>query len=98
MRMGQRVAKIYPEDALAGRDDLDRPIGERVWIRVTFPRKQTAPLSRADGGSRMLALRAMTVGVNVTRDNRLIAKAGVIGNLEIDMSSLSFDWTAANGG
>ncbi len=82
----------------AGRQDLDRPVAERVWIRATFPRKQTAPLARADGGSRMLAVRAMTVGVDITRDDRLVAKAGVIGNLEIDTSSLSFDWTAANGG
>jgi hypothetical protein len=76
----------------SGRDDLNRPVALRVWIRVTYPRRQTAPLARGDGDSRMLAVRSMSVGVNLARDGQLIVKAGVIGNLDIDSDSLSFDW------
>ena len=85
-------------DVDSGRDDLNRPVAARVWIRATYPRRQTAPLARADGDVRMLAVRAMTVGVNLSRDDHLVVKAGVIGNLDIDLSSLSFDWSGAIGG
>lgn len=81
-----------------GRDDLNRPVARRVWIRATFPRRQTAPLAQADDSPRMLAVRAVTVGVNLSRDDQLVVKAGVLGNLDIDMSSLSFDWPGPEGG
>ncbi|MCC6696374.1 MAG: hypothetical protein IT365_12155 [Candidatus Hydrogenedentes bacterium] len=81
-----------------GRDDLDRAVAKRVWIRVTFSRQQTAPLARAEEGGEMMAVRAVTVGINLSREGRLVVKAGVLGNLDIDMSSLSFDWTSEMGG
>lgn len=81
-----------------GRDDLNRPVVRRVWLRVTFPRRQTAPLAQPDDGPKMLAVRAVTVGVNLSRDDQLVVKAGVMGNLDIDMSSLSFDWPGPEGG
>ena len=82
----------------AGRDDLDRPVAKRVWIRVTFARQQTAPLARAEEGGEMMAVRALTVGVNLSKDGGLVVKAGVVGNLDIDMDSLSFDWSSERGG
>ncbi|MCC6487194.1 MAG: hypothetical protein IT364_06810 [Candidatus Hydrogenedentes bacterium] len=81
-----------------GRDDLDRAVAKRVWIRVTFSRQQTAPLARAEDGGEMMAIRAVTVGINLSREGRLVVKAGVLGNLDIDMSSLSFDWSSERGG
>jgi len=82
----------------AGRDDLNRPVGARVWIRATYPRRQTAPLARAVGERRMLAVYGMTVGVNLSRGDHIVVKAGVIGNLDIDLGSLSFAWPEAKGG
>ena len=82
----------------AGRDDLDRAVAKRVWIRVTFSRQQTAPLARAEEGEEMMAVRAVTVGINISREGRLVVKAGVVGNLDIDVSSLSFDWASERGG
>jgi hypothetical protein len=82
----------------AGRDDLNRRVAKRVWIRATFPRRQTAPLAQTDESSRMVAVRAVTVGVNLSQENQLVVKAGVVGNLDIDTSSFSFDWPGWDGG
>jgi hypothetical protein len=76
-----------------GRDDLDRAIEQRVWIRVTYPRRATAPLAPAAGaGVPLQPVHAWTVGVNVSQDDTCVVKANVIGNLEVDPDSIAFDW------
>lgn len=76
----------------AGRDDLERPVVSRAWLRVTFPRRDQALRD-----ARNLPVRAITVGVNVDNNGRVL-KAGVIGNLEIDEDSISRDWESVQGG
>jgi hypothetical protein len=69
-----------------GRSDLARPAARRVWIRVTYP-SRSAALHDANGK----AIRAVTVGVNISEDGYVL-KAGVLGNLDIDVESLTYDW------
>ena len=75
-----------------GAPDLERPVKERTWIRVTYPYRERA-LRDMDGAP----IRALTVGVNVSRDGYVL-KAGVIGNLEIDRTTLSYNWDGEEGG
>lgn len=76
----------------AGRDDLERPVAARTWLRVTYPRRAQALRDMQN-----LPIRALTAGVNVD-EKGYVLKAGVIGNLEIDMDSISRDWDMAGGG
>lgn len=69
----------------AGRSDLSRPVRGRAWLRVEYPAADRA-LSDQTGRP----LKALTVGVNVTREG-YVAKAGVVGNLEIDYGSLRYE-------
>lgn len=79
-----------PEAALevvgrdAGRDDLDRPAAERVWFRVTFPSASNALYDAAG-----LAIRTITVGVNVSPEGYIL-KANVDGNLDMDWDSITY--------
>lgn len=76
-----------------GRTDLGSPVDERFWLRVTYPRRETAPLAFTDDNdSEMKPVRAWTVGVNVGREDKVVLKASVRGNLEIKTDSASFDW------
>ncbi len=76
-----------------GRGDLGAPVECRVWIRVTYPRPETAPLVQAEeGSSAMRPIRSWNAGVNISRTDSTVLKAAVTGNLEIDLNSLSFDW------
>lgn len=70
----------------AGRTDLAQPSKGRAWLRVTYPMKTTAPR-----GSRELPIRSIIVGVNVSKQG-LVLKAGIVGNLEIDLDSISYEW------
>lgn len=77
----------------SGREDLGRPVAERVWIRVTYPRRETAPLAPvAPGSPDMKPVRRWTVGVNLSQGDQTVLKAAVQGNLEIKRESASFDW------
>ena len=69
-----------------GRSDLAEPAAGRVWLRVTYPRESVA--LRGNNGDPIHSLR---VGVNLTRGQKVL-KASVIGNLDIDYESLSFEW------
>ncbi len=75
----------------AGRDDLAEPAGSRTWIRAVFPSRRTAPRDGED-----VPVRAITAGVNVSKDGSIL-KANVIGNLELDLDSISYDWASAGG-
>jgi len=76
----------------AGRTNLAKEVGERTWIRVTYPVRSRAPRDRAGE-----AIRRLTVGVNVSRDGYVL-KSGVIGNLDIEWESFSYDWPPVEGG
>jgi len=75
-----------------GRDDLAEPTAERVWIRVTFPTR-----GRALRDEQSLPIHALTAGVNTSSEGHIL-KANVIGNLDIDLESISYDWAYAQGG
>lgn len=73
-------------------DILDRPVAERVWIRVTYPKRDLALRDELH-----LPIRALTVGVNVSHDGYVL-KANVVGNLDIDWDSISYNWDDIPGG
>lgn len=77
-------AQVDFSGADAGRGDLERPTAGRAWLRVSFPEPAIAPKS-IDGRS----IKAMTVGVNVAADGRIL-KSEIIGNLEIDEFSIGY--------
>ena len=70
-----------------GRMGLAKPTDKRIWMQVRFPVKSTA--LRDAAGNR---IRALVVGINVSEDGSVL-KADVLGNLEIDLESFSYDWT-----
>lgn len=74
-----------------GRGDLDAAVDHRTWVRVEYPVERYAP--RSEDGR---AIRAMVVGVNVSPDG-LIVKAGVLGNVEVDQTSLEFEGPTLTG-
>ncbi|MDZ4861105.1 MAG: hypothetical protein SGI88_19205 [Candidatus Hydrogenedentes bacterium] len=82
---------IAVESKDGGRSDLGNTVRERVWLRVTYPRRDTAPLAQ-DTGAELKPVRAWTVGVNVGREVGVVLKASVRGNLEIKDASALFDW------
>lgn len=69
-----------------GLEDLEKEVWQRSWLEVTYSNAATAPRGESEN-----PIRSLVVGVNVSEDGYIL-KAGVIGNLEIDMSSLSYDW------
>lgn len=76
-----------------GRIDLGTAVAERVWIRVTYPRRETAPLAPiAEGSPDMKPVRQWLAGVNLSKENSLVLKASVQGNIEIRRDSAKFDW------
>ena len=80
-----------------GRDDLGSPVECRVWLRVTYPSRDKAPLVQVEEGSSVMQpIREWNVGVNLSRTENVVLKAGVIGNLDIDFDSLAFDWPNAS--
>lgn len=74
-----------------GRDDLERPASTRVWVEVTYPRRDRAPVD-LEG----LPIRRLVAGINMTNDSYVL-KASVIGNLEIDFDSISTNWEGIPG-
>lgn len=75
-----------------GREDLSQSVQERAWIRVTYPARDAA---LCDESGR--PIRSITVGVNVSPEGYVV-KAGVIGNLDVDRNSISYDWNDNQGG
>lgn len=71
-----------------GRDDLERPVRERMWFKVTYSSRGHAVRDR-DGNP----ISTLDVGVNVSTDGYIL-KAGVRGNLDIDFDSISYRWQA----
>jgi len=69
-----------------GRDDLEAPVARRDWIRVTYP-SRTRALRDLNG----IPIRSIVVGINTDRGGQVL-KAGVVGNLEIDPASITYDW------
>ena len=69
-----------------GRSDLAKPVRNRVWLRVKYP-VPTGAVADQDGNP----IKSMVVGMNVSTDGYVL-KAGLIGNLEIDFDSISYDW------
>jgi hypothetical protein len=75
-----------------GHEELSQPVRERVWVRVTYPAQETA--LRDESGK---PIRSITVGINVSSDG-FVVKAGVVGNLDIDRKSISYEWGENQGG
>jgi len=76
-----------------GRKDLLGPVLYRTWIQVTYPNSRTAPLVEdTEGNSIVKPVRSWIVGVNVSRTDNTVMKAGVIGNLDFDFGSFLFNW------
>jgi hypothetical protein len=71
-----------------GRSDLHVPARICTWIRVTYPHARNA--LRGDVGA---PIRSVTVGIHES-EGGLVLKAGIIGNVEIDYDSISYDWDA----
>ena len=76
-----------------GRVDLGTAVAERIWIRVTYPRRETAPLAPvAEGSPDMKPVRQWLAGINLSKESSLVLKASVQGNIEIKRDSATFDW------
>lgn len=69
-----------------GREDLEVPVAARAWIALRFP-SPTRCLRDPDGR----AISGITVGLNMTADG-LVAKAGVLGNAELQWESVRYSW------
>ena len=73
-------------DVDEGLSDLEKEVESREWLKVRYPNKSVA-LKDVDGKP----IRSLIVGVNVSKDGYIL-KAGVIGNLDIDWDSISYNW------
>lgn len=80
------LAQVDVSGLDAGRQDLVKPVVERVWMLVSYP----VP-TQALGDEKGTPIKSLIVGVNVSTDGYVL-KAGVIGNLEIDFESISYRW------
>lgn len=69
-----------------GRNDLKVAVRERIWIEATYSNPARAPKDHF--GS---PIRSMIIGVNFSGDGDVL-KAGVLGNVDIDIDSFSYDW------
>jgi len=69
-----------------GRDDLEEPAARRDWIRVTYPSR-----ARALRDINNIPIRSLVVGIN-TNPGGQVLKAGIIGNLDLDLDSIAYDW------
>jgi len=85
---GSQVAVVRVDE---GRHDLERPVSSRLWLELTYPRKERAPLDLAGQ-----PIRSLVAGINTTSDSYVL-KGSVVGNLEIDFDSIGTDWSTAPG-
>lgn len=79
-------ARVTAVGADMGRNDLERPVKNRTWYEVVYLERHRALRDMA--GSPIHSLR---VGINVSTDGYVL-KAAVVGNVEIEWSSLRYDW------
>lgn len=82
---GARIEYVRDD---AGRDDLEAAVARRTWFRVTYPAREKALLDKEG-----LPIRSVLVGVNVSLDGRVL-KAEVVGNLDIDWDTITYDWSS----
>lgn len=80
---GARITFLSEDE---GRDDLERPAARRTWIKVTYPARDRALLD-----AESIPVRSLRAGVNVSKDGYVL-KANIVGNLEIDWASITYDW------
>ncbi len=80
---GSRVEVLVVDE---GEEGLEPAAAGRAWLRVTYARKDQAPLNAAG-----LPIRSLVVGVNVDSQGHVL-KAGLSGNLSVDEGSISLDW------
>lgn len=80
---GARIEAVAIDE---GRDDLAKAVRHRTWLRVEFPTRERAPLDMKGK-----PLRGLLAGVNISTDGYIL-KAGILGNVELDTSSFSYDW------
>lgn len=69
-----------------GRDDLEKPVARRTWLTATYPAREKALLDREN-----VPIHSVRVGINVSHDG-FVLKANVVGNLDIDWTSISYGW------
>jgi hypothetical protein len=69
-----------------GKEGLERPVAERIWIRVTYPARE-----RALRNSLGLPIHSLRAGINISSDG-FVLKGNVVGNLDIDLESIRYDW------
>jgi len=67
-----------------GRDDLERAVASRTWIRVTYADRATALRDSLN-----LPIRSIEVGVNVDEQGNIL-KANTTGNLDIEPDSIVY--------
>lgn len=79
-------ARLAFESVDDGRDDLARPVARRTWFTVTYPGREQALLD-----SENVPIHSLRAGVNVSHDGYVL-KANVVGNLDIDWTSIRYDW------
>lgn len=80
---GARIEYVRDD---AGHDDLAAEVARRTWFRVTYPAREKALLDKEG-----LPIHSVLVGVNVSISGRVL-KAEVVGNLDIDWDSITYDW------
>lgn len=76
----------------AGMEDLEAPVAERVWMEVSYGDRSHALLDQDT-----VPIQRLRVGLNVSAEG-FILKANVVGNLNIDKTTISTNWGAAPGG
>ncbi|MBI2425010.1 MAG: hypothetical protein HYV27_19450 [Candidatus Hydrogenedentes bacterium] len=76
----------------SGAEDLEAPVGKRVWMEVSYSEKSLALLDRD-----AVPIQRLRVGVNVSAEGQVL-KASIIGNLNIDKTTISTNWGMAPGG
>lgn len=69
-----------------GRDDLEKTVSHRIWLRVTYPSPTRALLDEKGR-----PLHSVIAGVNISPDGYIL-KANIEGNLDFDWQSFSYDW------
>ena len=70
-----------------GRDDLAKPVLERVWIEIVYADPNTAPQLE----NNLSPVHSIIAGINISDDNYIL-KGAVRGNWEIDLTSISTQW------
>ena len=69
-----------------GQPGLEPSAESRTWFKVTFAKR-----SQALRDSVGIPIRSIAVGVNVSPDG-FVLKGSVIGNLDVDVDWISYDW------